>query len=96
MDILPKIVSLTKILFWIPCNEKRKCQNLFSEEQEAESFSIFSSENCNEHQDFIIDSGATIYMIKGKSTFADHDENFSGIIHNANKTHSSNIRKRGC
>ena len=32
-------------------------------------------------------------MIKDKSTFANLDENFSGIIHNANKTHSAILGK---
>ena len=74
-------------------NNSKESQNLVSEEQEEESFSFFSSENCNERQDFIIDSGATNYMIKDKSTFANLDENFSGIIHNANKTHSAILGK---
>ena len=67
-------------------NEKtnsKESQNL----EEILSFS--SSEKCVEHQDFIIDSGETNYMNKDKSTFANLDENFSGINHNANKTHSS-------
>ena len=51
------------------------------------NFSVFSSENCVEHQDFLIESGA-IYVIKDKRTFANLDENFSGKIRNANKTHS--------
>ena len=74
-------------------NNPKESQNLVSEEQEEESFSFFSSENCIEHQDFIIDSGPTNYMIKDKSTFAYLDENFSGIIHNANKTHSAILGK---
>ena len=40
-------------------NNSKESQNLVPEEQEEESFSFFSSENCVEHQDFIIDSGAT-------------------------------------
>ena len=32
-------------------------------------------------------------MIKDKSTFANLDENFSGIIQNANKTHSAILGK---
>ena len=74
-------------------NNSKESQNLVSEEQEEESFSFLSSENCNELQDFIIDSGATNYMIKDKSTFANLDQNFSGIIHNANKTHSAILGK---
>ena len=74
-------------------NNSKESQNLVSEEQEEESFSFFSSENCVEHQDFIIDSGATNYMIKDRSNFANLDENFSGIIHNANKTHSAILGK---
>ena len=69
-------------------NSSKESQNLVSEEQEEESFSFFSNENCVEHQDFILDTGATNYMIKNKIIFANLDENFSGIIHNANKTHS--------
>ena len=68
-------------------------QNLVSDEQEEESFSLFSSENCVEHQDFMIESGATNYTIKEKSTFANLDENFPGIIHNAHKTHSTVLGK---
>ena len=74
-------------------NNSKESQNLVSEEQEEESFSFFSSENCVEHQDFIIDSGATNYMITDKSTFANLDEYVSGIIHNANKTHSAILGK---
>ena len=40
-----------------------------------------------------ISSGATNYMITDKSTFANLDEYFSGIIHNANKTHSAILGK---
>ena len=72
-------------------NEKtnsKESQNLVSEVQE-EILSFSSSEKCVEHQDFIIDSGETNYMNKDKSTFANLDENFSGINHNANKMHSS-------
>ena len=50
-------------------NNSKESLNLASEEQEEESFSFFSSENCNEHQDFVIDSGATNYMIKDKKYF---------------------------
>ena len=32
-------------------------------------------------------------MIKDKCTFANLDENFFGIIHNASKTHSENLGK---
>ena len=74
-------------------NNSKESQNLVPEEQEEESFSFFSSENCVEHQDFIIDSRATNYMIKHKSTFANLDEHFLGIIHNANKTHSATLGK---
>ena len=75
-------------------NEKKfESQNLVSGEQEEESFSFFSSENCVEHQHFIIDSGATNYMIKDKSTFANLDDNFLGIIHRANKKHSAILGK---
>ena len=74
-------------------NISKESQSLISEEEEEKSFSVFSSENCNEHQDFIIDSGATNYMIKDKSNIANLDENFSGIIHNANKTHSAMLGK---
>ena len=76
-------------------NNSKESQNLVSEEQVEESFSFFSNENRNEHQDFVIDSGTTNYLIKDKSTFtfANLDENFSGIIHNANKTHSAILRK---
>ena len=35
-------------------NNSKESQNLVSEEQEEENFSFFSSENCVEHQDFII------------------------------------------
>ena len=96
LDILPRTVLLTKNLN--PMKNERKnnskeSKNLVSEEQEEESFSFFSSENCVEHQDFIIDSGATNYMIKDKSTFTNLDEKLSGIIHNANKTQSAIIGK---
>ena len=74
-------------------NNSKESQILVSEEQEEESFSFFSSENCVEHQDFIIDSGAINYMFKDKSTFANLDETFSVIIHNANKTHSAILGK---
>ena len=74
----------------------KESQNLVSEEQEEESFCFFSSENCVEHQVFIVDSVATNYMIKDKSIFAKLDENFSGIIRKANKTHSAILGKRGC
>ena len=40
-------------------NNSKESQNLVTEEQEEESFSFFSSENCVEYQDFIIDSSAT-------------------------------------
>ena len=53
-------------------------QNLVTDKQQEESFSFFWSENCVEHQNFIIYSGATNYMIKDKSTFANREENFSG------------------
>ena len=66
----------------------KESQNLVSEEQEEESFSFFPNENCVEHQNYIIDSDATNYMIKDKSIFANLDDNFSGITNNANKTHS--------
>ena len=59
MEILLKIVSLTKNLKNERKNNSKESQNLVSEEQEGESCSFFSSKNCNEHQDFIIDSGAT-------------------------------------
>ena len=63
----------------------RKKVNLVSEEQEEESLSLFSIENCVEYQDFIIDSGATNCMIKDKDNFANVDINFFGVIHNADK-----------
>ena len=47
-------------------NNSKESRKLVTEEQEKERFSFFSSENRNEHQDFIIDSGATNYMIKDK------------------------------
>ena len=58
-----------------------------SEEQKEERFSFFSSENSVDHQNFIINSGSTNYMIKDKNNFDNSDENFSGVIHNANKTY---------
>ena len=75
-------------------NNSKRDQNLVSEEQEEEIFCFFSSENCVEHQNFIFDSGATNYMIIHKSTVANLDENFSGLIHNANKTHTAILEKR--
>ena len=75
-------------------HNSKENQNLDTEEQEQESFSFFSSGYCVEYQDFISDSGATNYMIKDKSTFANLDENLSGILHNANKTHSAKLGKR--
>ena len=42
-----------------------------------------------EHQDFILDSGATNCVNKAKKTFVDLDKNCSRIISNANKTQSS-------
>ena len=74
-------------------NDSNESQNLVSKEQEEESFCFCSIEICNEHQDFIIDSGETNYMFKEKITFANVDENFSGIVHNANKTHSAILGK---
>ena len=74
-------------------NNSKGSQNLVSEEQEEKSFSFFPSESSNEHQDFIIDSGATKYVIKDKSTLANLDENISGSIHNDNKTHSAILGK---
>ena len=74
-------------------NNSKDSQSLVSEEQEEESFSFFSCENCNEHQNFIIDSGATNNMIKDKSIFANLVENLSGINHKANKTHSAILGK---
>ena len=61
--------------------------------QEEENLSFFSTENCVQHQDFVIDSGATHYMFKDKSNFFNLDENFLGIFHNANKTQTSILGK---
>ena len=74
----------------------KESQNLVTEEQEEESFCFFSSENCVEYQDFIIDSGATNYKIKDKSTFANLDEKC--VWHNSQFQQNAfrNIRKRGC
>ena len=59
-------------------NILEESQNLVTDKQQEESFCFFWSENCVEHQNFIIDSGATNYMIKDKSTFANREEDFSG------------------
>ena len=74
---------------------RKKDKIQFRKNKKWKIFSFFWSENCVKYQDFIIDSGATNYMIKDKSTFANLDENFSGITQNSNKTHSS-ILVKGC
>ena len=70
--------------------KSKESQNLFSDEQEEKSFGCFSSENCNDHQDIIIDSGATNYMIK---VLLLTWMKFFGIIYNANKTHYAILEK---
>ena len=74
-------------------NNSKESKSLVSEGQEGENFSFFSYENCVEHEHFIIDSEATNQIIKRENSFANRDESFSGIIQNADKTHSSILGK---
>ena len=49
--------------------KSKESQNFVSEEQEEESFSFFSSENCFEHQDFVHDFGTINHFNQNKSAF---------------------------
>ena len=68
---------------------RKKVKVKFWKYKKGEQFNFFLKENCVEHQDFIIDPGAANNMIKYGGTYAVSEKNFSGVIHNANKTQTS-------
>ena len=72
---------------------RKKFKTLFWNKKKEKNISAFSqSENFYEHQEFILDSGATNWVIKAKKTFVNLDKNCFRIINNANKTQSSIVK----